>query len=131
MRWKKINLNPLQKQTGDCVIRAIAYATGQSWDSVFRELTEEAYNRAEMPSWNPTWWAYLERKGFTRHVIPEKCPECYTVKDFCREYPHGTYVLFIPQTEGGVGHVVAVQDGSYIDTWDSGNEIPLVFWERR
>lgn len=28
------------------------------------------------------------------------------------------------------GHVVCVQDGFYWDTWDSGQEIPVYYWER-
>ena len=28
------------------------------------------------------------------------------------------------------GHVVTVQDGKYYDTWDSGNEIPVYYWEK-
>lgn len=28
------------------------------------------------------------------------------------------------------GHVVCVQDGYYYDSWDSGNEIPIYYWER-
>ena len=36
--WIKCNPNPLGKQTGDCVVRAIAIATGQSWRDTYREL---------------------------------------------------------------------------------------------
>ena len=130
MSWLYNNLNPMKKNTGDCVIRAIAYALRKPWDDVFWELTGEAFDRAEMPSWNPTWWSYLEKRGFKRSLIPDQCPDCYTVKDFCRDHPRGTYVLFIPQTEQGVGHVIAVEDGDYIDTWDSGNEIPIYVWSK-
>ena len=131
MGWIFKNVNTLKKNTGDCVIRAIATATGETWDKVYRELSEEAFKRAEMPSWNPVWWAYLERRGFKRHIIPDTCPDCYTVKDFCYDHPNGTYIVFIPQTEQGVGHVVAVIDGDYYDTFDSGNLTPLVYWQRR
>ena len=27
-------------------------------------------------------------------------------------------------------HVVCVEDGKYFDSWDSGNEIPLFYWEK-
>ena len=48
----------------------------------------------------------------------------YTVDDFCGDHPVGTYILAID------GHVVCVQDGFYWDTWDSGQEIPIYYWER-
>lgn len=46
------------------------------------------------------------------------------------EHPAGRYILFIPHSDReGVGHVVAVDSGNYIDTWDSGDCVPLVYWK--
>lgn len=42
--------------------------------------------------------------------------------DFAREYPHGVYVL------GCSGHVLAVIDGKWWDSWDSGAECPIYYW---
>lgn len=39
--WIRCNPNPLGKETGDCVIRAIAIATDQSWRETYRDLCEE------------------------------------------------------------------------------------------
>lgn len=130
MAWIKFNLNPLEKKTGDCVVRAIAYATDQSWDQTYWELAEIGCERAEMPSWNPTWWELLKRKGFRRHVIEDTCPDCYTVNDFCRDHPKEKYVLFIPHSSDNAGHVVAVENGHIYDTWDSSMEVPLVYWSK-
>ena len=47
---------------------------------------------------------------------------CYTVADFAREYPRGVYVL------GCSGHVLAVIDGKWWDSWDSGAECPIYYW---
>jgi hypothetical protein len=74
-----------------------------------------------MPNSNEIWGRYLYSKGFEKKIIPEFC----TVKDFCREHPQGTYVL-------GTGtHVIAVIDGVYFDTWDSGDEVPIYFFKRK
>jgi hypothetical protein len=78
-----------------------------------------------MPSANHVWGKYLRNKGFERKVIPDSCPDCYTVKDFCDDHPKGTYILAIS------GHVVTVIDGAYYDTWDSGDEIPIYYWQRK
>ena len=125
--WRYLNLNPRGIHTGDCVVRACAFATGQSWDQTYEELCDEGFERKEMPSWNSTWWAFLERRGFHRHIIPDRCPYCYTVADFAADHPYGTFVLFIP---GNVGHVVALDRGDWFDTWDSGQEIPLAYWQK-
>ena len=43
---------------------------------------------------------------------------------FAEEHPSGTYILALS------GHVVCVQNGEWFDTWDSGNEIPLYYWQK-
>lgn len=130
MAWKYLNANPLKKRTGDCVVRAIAFATEQPWDRVYWDLCDKGFLRAEMPSWNSTWWDLLKDYGFKRHVIPDTCPSCYTVDDFCRDHPRGKYVLFIPYSSEQSGHVVSVEDGNVFDTWDSSKEVPLVYWKK-
>ena len=130
MAYVYLNLNPLEKHTGDCVVRALAFALKQSWDDTYMQLARKGYERAEMPSWNSAWWALLEDKNFKRHIIPDTCPNCYTVDDFCKDHPQGRFVLYIPHSSGQVGHVVAVEDGRVYDTWDSTKEVPLVYWER-
>ena len=44
--------------------------------------------------------------------------------EFARDHPRGVYVLALSS------HVVCVEDGKYFDSWDSGNEIPLFYWEK-
>lgn len=128
--WIYTNLNPAKKHTGDCVVRACAFATNQTWDQTYWELCEEGFERKEMPSWNSSWWAYLKHKGFSRHLIEDTCPDCYSVEDFCYDHPIGTYVLFIPHSTEGAGHAVCVCDGDIYDTWYSGEEVPLVYWRK-
>jgi len=118
------NPNPCRKRVGDCVIRAISKATGDSWERTFVGICLKGFVLGDMPSANTVWGAYLREKGFSRYILPNNCPDCYTVRDFCEEHTDGTYVLALQ------GHVVAVQDGKYFDTWDSGEEVPLYFWAK-
>ena len=74
---------------------------------------------------NHVWGAYLKSKGFKRGILPNDCVDCYTVNDFCTDNPKGVFILAIS------GHVVAVSDGKYYDTWDSGDLIPIYFWYRK
>lgn len=79
----------------------------------------------DMPSSNEVWMKYLKQKGYRRFVIPDTCPSCYTIRQFCLDYPIGDYLVATGS------HVVAVIDGNYYDTWDSGSEIPIYYFERR
>lgn len=123
--FKRFNANPDRKQVGDCVIRAVSAALGQDWETTYAEIALEGYMLCDMPSANHVWGAYLRRNGFARYVIPNECPDCYTVEDFCRDNPKGTFVLSID------GHVVTVIDGEYYDTWDSGACVPIYYWKRK
>ena len=119
------NPNPSGKKVGDCVIRGISKVTDQTWQDTYMDICMVGYQMNDMPSSNSVWAAYLQSKGFQKSVIPDTCPECYTVEEFCKEHPEGTYIL-------GTGtHVVAVEDGNYYDAWDSGQEIPVYCWERK
>lgn len=119
------NPNPDGNLVGDCVIRAISKATGQNWEETFDGVTDMAFQMKDMPSSNYVWAAYLKRKGFTKKIIPDSCPDCYTVRHFAQEHPRGSYVL-------GTGtHAVSVVDGNYYDSWDSGDEVPIYYFQRR
>lgn len=121
----KENPNPKGVVAGDCVVRAIAIAEDESWHSVYDGLHETGRELGDMPSSNRVWGEYLKEHGYERGVVVDMCPYCYTVKEFCRDNPIGTYVL-------GTGtHAVAVIDGDYIDAWDSGEEVPIYYWEKR
>lgn len=123
--WVRCNPNPLGKQTSDCVIRAIAIATNRSWRTVYRDLCELGGIECEMPNSNYLWGMYLKDLGFDQFLLPESCPRCITIRAFCEKYPEGTYVI-------GTGtHAVAVIDGDYYDSWDSGDEGPTYFWRMK
>lgn len=118
------NPNPENRFVGDCVIRAVSKAIGQDWETTYADICVLGGKMRNMPSADEVWGEYLYRNGFDRHSIRNTCPFCYTVRHFCRDHPYGTYIL---KTDG---HVVAVVNGDYYDTSDSGNEVPIYFWAR-
>lgn len=122
--YKPYNPNPELTRVGDCAIRAVCRATGQSWEMAFVGIAAQGFVWHDMPSSNRVWGAYLRENGFTRHSLPDDCPDCYTLADFCRDHPTGCYVVAIN------GHVVCVQDGDWFDTWDSGGEMPIYYWKK-
>lgn len=116
------NMNPKYARVGDCVIRALSSNMKRSWDSVYSELAGYGYSMKDMPSSNAVFNALLKDHGYKREIISDQCPECYTVRDFCRDHPNGFYIL------GTGSHVISVKNGDYYDTWDSGNEIPVYYY---
>ena len=122
--YRELNVNPKMYHIDDCVIRAIALVTGHSWDYIYVSLLIHGFDLKGMPSTNFVWDDYLRDIGFERRVIPNTCPRCYTVKDFCNDNQLGSYILATGS------HVVAVIDGNYYDTWDSGNEIPIYYYAK-
>lgn len=120
----KTNPNPNGLYVEDCVVRAISIATKRTWDDVFVYLCLQAYIMKNMPSVNKVWGNYLASIGFTRFIIPDTCPDCYTIRDFCQDNQVGTFILATGS------HVVTVIDGDYYDAWDSGDELPISVWRR-
>lgn len=122
--YSQFNPNPIGKNVGDCTVRAICKATDKEWGDVYLGLCMQGYLMGDMPSANSVWGAYLHNLGYSRGIVPDSCPECYTVADFAAEYPDGTYILALS------GHVVCVKDGLVYDSWDSSGETPIYFWRK-
>ena len=123
--WEKYNPNPVKGQrVGDCTVRAISKALGQDWETTYAGLAAYGFVLCDMPNANWVWGAYLEDKGFHQSIIDRYGKRIYTVEDFCKDNPKGTYILAIDS------HVVCVIDGIYYDSWDSGKEIPIYVWRR-
>ena len=119
------NPNPQQKVAGDCTIRAISLLTERDWKQVYISLTLLGFEECDMPSSNAVWSKHLINLGYERKIIPNTCPFCYTVKDFCEDNPYGKFLLATGS------HVVTVIDGNYFDAWDSGDQVPIYYWFKR
>ena len=120
--WRRVNPNPKGRVKPDCVIRAIALATGQTWYDVYDDLYAVGREECSVPSDNTVWGKYLYDMGFEPFLIENSCRECVTVKEFCKRYPYGVYII------GTGNHATCVINGDYWDSWNSGNEVPSYFW---
>jgi len=111
-------------RAGDCVIRAICKVTGDTWEKAYTELSVEGYELRDWGNSNHVWDTYLRKQGFKRYICPNDCPFCYSINDFANEHPKGSYIVATG------AHAVAVVDGDYYDSWDSGSEIPIYYYTK-
>lgn len=125
MAYIEFNPNPVGRRVGDCAVRAVAKALNMGWEAAYIALVINGLQMGDMPSSDSVWGAVLRQHGFKRKAIPDTCPACYTADDFCRDNPHGTFVL------GFGGHVATAVDGDLFDSWDSSKEIPQFVWYKR
>ena len=126
MAFRYYNPNPLGKSVGDCVIRAISKLFETDWDTTYAAISLQGYKMKDMPSSNAVWGEYLMEHGFEPEMTGCQFfnPPC-TVRSFAESHDIGRFLLFIGK------HVVAVVNGDYYDTWDSGNEVPTFYWREK
>ena len=118
------NPNPMGKYTIDCTIRAISKVMDMDWDTAFMKIAIQGFTDKSMMVDDKVWGQYLRNNGFRIRPLPDTCPNCYTVRDFANDHPKGRYLLKTYE------HVIAVVDGDYYDTGDSGDEVPIYYYER-
>ena len=119
------NENPKSKEVGDCVVRALATATENSWDDVYRELCKIGFELKVMPNSDEAYHKYLEDSGFERRKISvKKGSKRPTVLSFTKEHKEGVYVLRV------ANHVTVSKEGIYYDIWDCGDSCVYSYWEK-
>lgn len=122
------NKKDLKDKVGDCQIRAFCKALGLTWLEAFdltmpicRELQtytifdcDLSKTKAAMASLGFAYTGVSNKKGSVRP----------TVDEFAKNHPTGTFIVTVAH------HVVAVVDGKYYDTWDSGYKSMYGWYEK-
>ena len=124
--WTMFNNNPVRPEggAGDCAVRAISKALDISWEKTYVMLSLIGFLMGEIMNADLVWGSILRQHGFVREIIPNTCPDCYTVADFCNDNPEGIYVV------KSQDHVATVIDGVLFDSWDSSMNIPIYVWRK-
>lgn len=123
--YHNYNYNPKNKYESDCVIRSICAVTGDDWTTVFDELCAIGRKNYTMPNSKPTYEEYLKKHGFKwTYLKIVKGQKRISVKQFASKNKKGKYILNV------ANHMVAVVNGTYIDTWDSGDYRLYGYWSK-
>lgn len=122
--YVKYNINPINKKTGDCAIRAIAVATGLGLDEAYKGLSEAGFIiKSAMNDVESIQYFLVDilgwKEGKIRITKGSKRP---TVESFSREHPNIYAVLSV------ANHITCCGKGNYVDTWDCGDCSVYKYW---
>ena len=56
----------------------------------------KAYEMKNVPSANSVWGAVLRDHGFSREILPNTCPQCYTLEQYLNPVPIPAYQVANP-----------------------------------
>lgn len=119
--FEKRNVNPKNRKTSDCVIRAITAASGKKYETVYKDLIDISFKTGYMIDEKRVYEKLLENYGFVKHKQPRKWDGTkFTIGEIDElidgvmvdGYDIGSVVISC------ANHLTAVIDGKVIDLWD-------------
>mgnify|MGYP003290439448 CR=1 FL=1 len=110
------------KSSGDCVIRAIAFATGHTWEDVYWDLCTLGRKLHRMPNDDKVYETYLKNLGIEKMSQPRKSTnKKFTIQEFAKA-SRGTHIIRT------AGHLTVVKCGKIYDTWNCGDYCVGNYW---
>ena len=120
------NSKDIKDAFGDCVIRALTKVENKSWVEVFDELAPIAREMQCMPNGKPCYEEFLKRRGYEYVGVSNKRgTKRPTVSSFALAHKQGVFIARVAH------HIVAVIDGRFYDTWDSGWKSLYGYWIKK
>lgn len=111
-------------RAADCVIRAIAKATKQDWETVFMDLVKIALEIKDVPTSKLVYKQYLAEQGYPMQKQPKKTDNTkYTAAEFAKKFKQGTYIISL------ANHLSVIVNGKIYDTWDCSKCCVGNYWE--
>ena len=123
--FERYNPNPLDKETGDCVVRALCATTRQSWLNIFDILCNFARAEYTMPNNSEVYSKAFKYFGFKQKTIPrpKKGQKSMDVQKFCETHSDGTYIIKTAR------HVIGVVQGKYYDLYPNYGQKVYTYYE--
>lgn len=131
------NENPKGRITGDCTFRAIATATGKSWEEVVMEMAKMSCETGYAINDKKGIERYLKSLGWWKHKQPRKDNgRKFTGKEFCKWLNKTANVNAVIANIGG-HHIVCIKRGGEYnkdfkvnDIWDSTEKCVGNYWTK-
>ncbi|MBR2967853.1 MAG: hypothetical protein IKC35_03640 [Clostridia bacterium] len=109
----KKNINPKGKKTGDCVVRALALATGREYLDVYSELFYISIKSGYIINDKRVEEKFLANHGFIKHKQPKKPNgKKYLVGEIDKLTNDDVIVISCAH------HLTVALSGTIVDTWD-------------
>ncbi len=125
MEYVNFNMNPKNKKTGDCVLRAISFGLGQGYVETYKEMVENSIKTGYFISEKKGYKAYLKSKGYEMQKMPKKhTGKRYTVAEFCDTIAENgkTYIINV------ANHLTVIKDKKLYDIWNCGYKSVGNYW---
>lgn len=121
LNYEYLNLNPKGKKASDCVIRAIAYACGGSWECIYRMMCSFGVSEGLMINEKKLEEKFIKMAGFEKYKQPKtKDNKNITIKQLIERLsdkePNKVILVSIRRHLT----VISIEDGvaTLYDTWD-------------
>ncbi len=123
MALQYYNRHPKGLRVTDCVVRAISTVFNKDYMETRRDLNRIKKDLG-FNSYKDHDFLYDYLKDFERLIFKAvRGQKRLKLDGFAKEYPKGTYVVAVRH------HVVAVIDGTILDTWDSSYLTVYTAWK--
>lgn len=115
--YRFYNANKHGLHVNDCVIRAIGFAEGKSWDDTYEELSDIAQRKGII----------LDDVDFVEPLLDSRykrvCYEDTLVGEFVKNHPDGIFLITMN------GHITCSRNGIIYDTFDCSERLMKCAWE--
>lgn len=120
------NVNPKNRITSDCIVRAICHATESDYAETAMRISNLAIDLAIGMCDKQIVDKYLKRyyQSHKNNQIRKPDNTKLTGKEFCEMFPKGKFVISI-----GGHHFSCVIDGKIHDIWDCSDKTVGNYWE--
>lgn len=113
--YELLNLNPKNKKTTDCVVRALTLATGKTYKEVYLELVELSLKTGYFINEKRLEDKFLEQNGFIKIKQPRKYNGLkYKIGEIDELVDCLNNVVIVRCAH----HLTAVKDYTLYDLWD-------------
>lgn len=116
IKYVEKNVNPKNKKTTDCVVRALTEATGKPYADVYMELVQLSLKTGYFINEKRLEDKFLEQNGFIKHKQPKKLDNTkYTIGELDKLVSGLSTKKVIVRC---AHHLACISGGALVDTWD-------------